>query len=411
MSVVTRAATKSKVRARNLALKNWRHYSKRLARRWKISRERLKNGSTVLFNLARAVGRRLLTVHKPLVRFRRRSRRRSEIARSHRHERAVERRALRAGRSGRPLLLGPWTSEVGFEVLYWIPFLRWLKGQCGWDPASAVAVSRGGVASWYQGLADAYVEIFDHVDPETFARRNEARTAVDGSRKQLGQSELDRDLIACGCTVAGLDAHTVVHPSLMYQLFRQFWLGRRPLTYVAERTRFELAAPPARFDLSMLPADYVAVKLYAARSLPDSARNREVIQRLVDRLTSWSNVVTLDTGFTADDHDDYHLDRRDRLFGLGPLMTAANNLELQTQVIGRARGFVGTCGALAWLAPMLGVPAVALFSDDSFLREHLYFARHTYTTMEAARFKTVDVSAFEDLGVDAVSDLARAALS
>ena len=29
----------------------------------------------------------------------------------------------------RPILLGPWRSELGFEVLYWIPFLAWLKTQ------------------------------------------------------------------------------------------------------------------------------------------------------------------------------------------------------------------------------------------------------------------------------------------
>ena len=29
------------------------------------------------------------------------------------------------GRSGRPIILGPWLSETGFELLYWIPFLAW----------------------------------------------------------------------------------------------------------------------------------------------------------------------------------------------------------------------------------------------------------------------------------------------
>ena len=24
-----------------------------------------------------------------------------------------------------PILVGPWLGEVGFELLYWIPFLRW----------------------------------------------------------------------------------------------------------------------------------------------------------------------------------------------------------------------------------------------------------------------------------------------
>src|SRR5581483_199721 len=28
---------------------------------------------------------------------------------------------------GRTLVVGPWLSEVGFETLYWLPFLHWVK--------------------------------------------------------------------------------------------------------------------------------------------------------------------------------------------------------------------------------------------------------------------------------------------
>ena len=26
---------------------------------------------------------------------------------------------------GAPIVAGPWVGEVGFELLYWVPFLRW----------------------------------------------------------------------------------------------------------------------------------------------------------------------------------------------------------------------------------------------------------------------------------------------
>ena len=41
-------------------------------------------------------------------------------------------------------------------------------------------------------------------------------------------------------------------------------------------------------------------------------------------------------------------------------MTPQNNLAVQAEVIRRASLFVGTCGSLAWLAPMLGVPTMAV---------------------------------------------------
>ncbi len=31
------------------------------------------------------------------------------------------------GRQDRPIIVGPWLSETGFELLYWIPFLAWAK--------------------------------------------------------------------------------------------------------------------------------------------------------------------------------------------------------------------------------------------------------------------------------------------
>ena len=93
---------------------------------------------------------------------------------------------------GRTIVVGPWLSEVGFETLYWVPFLRWVKAAFRLDPARVMAVSRGGVASWYDGIAGRYVEIWDEVDPAEFARR----TAERGATKQLEVSAFDRDVIA-----------------------------------------------------------------------------------------------------------------------------------------------------------------------------------------------------------------------
>ena len=53
------------------------------------------------------------------------------------------------GRSGRPIIVGPWLSETGFELLYWIPFLAWAKTYGNFDPEQLVVVSRGGAAPWY----------------------------------------------------------------------------------------------------------------------------------------------------------------------------------------------------------------------------------------------------------------------
>jgi hypothetical protein len=55
----------------------------------------------------------------------------------------------RIARSRLPVIVGPWTGEVGFELLYWIPFLQWVRETFPIDPARMIVISRGGVASWY----------------------------------------------------------------------------------------------------------------------------------------------------------------------------------------------------------------------------------------------------------------------
>ena len=387
-----RAAT----RVGNLSKKRARHLGTRLNRIGRIALEKLKNARLTTMNLSRLAVRRALSLHKPFVRMWRRNERTRQHRAAERFERDVEARVRRTVESGRPLVFGPWFSEVGFEVLYWVPFLRWLRAEYNWDPARAVAISRGGVRSWYGDLASTYVELFDHMDPDTFARRNQARRdASEGSHKQLAWSELDHELLEYAKRTAGFEDAVVIHPSDMYQLFRNFWLGHRPVSFVEERTRHAIKTVPDTFDLSGLPREFVAVKAYTAQSLPDTAANRKVLRALVEHLASETNVVTLDTGLRVDDHDDYRLDRHPRVFNLSGLMTPSNNLELQTQVIARARAFVGTCGSLTWLAPLLGVPTVALMSDPRFLHAHLYYARKVYLDTGAAGFATVDVTAIE----------------
>jgi len=101
--------------------------------------------------------------------------------------------------------------------------------------------------------------------------------------------------------------------------------------------------------------------------------------------------VHLDTGLGLDDHSDYALDAGTTLSVSGRL-EPSTNLAVQTRIIAGARLFVGTCGSLAWLAPLLGVETIPVFTDASFLHAHLHVARRTYGRLAAGRFSPVDLS-------------------
>ena len=307
---------------------------------------------------------------------------------------AIEAEIDDAIRDARTVVVGPWLSEVGFEALYWIPFLRWVQAAFRLDSSRVVAVSRGGVESWYRGIADRYVEIWNHVEPAEFARR----TAERGATKQLDVSAFDRDLVQMVERSLG-ERVTVVHPSLMYRLFSLFWSGQRAQSFLDAHTRFEPMVADSILDAQRLPREYVAVKFYAARSLPDTAEVRRALAWLMDSLAERTNVVLLDTGLVLDEHADYSFGASGRVVSARQWMTPANNLGVQTQIIAGAQAFIGTCGSLAWLAPMLGVSTSAVYADPKWLHAHLGVMLRACHRAGAARFAALDLRAFDPFGI------------
>src|SRR5262245_55530872 len=201
------------------------------------------------------------------------------------------RRILRSIASGSgPIVVGPWLSEVGYETLYWVPFLRWYTRQYGIDPGRVIALSHGGVRSWYDGIASQYVEQFDLFSPEEFTARNDARRG-DADQKQLARSAFDEELIARARERLGLASAAVCHPSVMFQLLRQFWLGNDSLQHVLDYTSYQPMVARPCVELPPLPDRYVAVKFYTGRALPDTPAHRERLRALVERIGRTSAIV------------------------------------------------------------------------------------------------------------------------
>lgn len=321
-----------------------------------------------------------------------------------RHQWSVERDLERLVTGYEPIVAGPWCSEVGYEVLYWIPFLRWVMAAYRIPPERIVAVSRGGTSSWYAGIASRYVEVFDVVRPGDLAAR-----AAAGILKQRDSSEFDRQIANEALRKLGLPLSTpVLHPSLMFRWFAPFWSGQETLGFVERHTRFALMAAPKADVPVTLPREYAAVKFYAARSLPDRPEIRAQLRMLVESVSDRLPVVCLDTGLGVDDHVDYVLGGSDRVVSLTGRLSAETNLAVQARIVAGARLFVGTCGSLAWLAPLLGVPTVPVFTDAAFLHAHLHLARRVYGRVGAGPFSPVDLSGIMNAGlmVGAADDVA-----
>ena len=352
---------------------------------------------SVVRNLAAKVWRRAASAPTRGLRLARRAERLREQAAAFGEEWQVERDIAAVARGRGPIVAGPWLSEVGFEVLYWIPFLRWFEDRYRIDPERVIAISRGGVGGWYGDLAARYVEIFDHLSPEEFGRRNRERHQREeaGGQKQTAIGPLDDALIAAARSAAGVKDGAICHPSLMYRLFSRFWYGNRALDLVTSRTRYvPLTATPVILGL---PERYIAAKFYTGAALPGTPEARGALRELVRTAAARMPVVMLDTGMATDEHEDYLFRDIPNVLSLRDRLVPATNLGVQTAAIAGAQGFIGTCGSLAWLAPLLGVDTLAVYSEERFLVSHIFFATQAYRQAGAARFDTLDFRSVTEL--------------
>jgi hypothetical protein len=351
-------------------------------------------------NLSMKGMRRLLSAHKPLQRRAQRRAREREVEAIVRRALAVEDELATVAAGRCPIIAGPWLAEVGYEVLYWLPFLRWFQREYRVDPARIVAFSRGGVEHWYRDVAGRYADIFDHLSPEELSSLNESRQHAEegGGRKQFAAGgPLEERLLAAARGRNGLEDGRVLLPSLMFRLFRDVWHGNLALEFLWNRTRYTRLGLPPRPSFPGLPPEYVAVKLYTGTALPDAPAQRELVRDLVARTAEQIPVVALETGLSVDDHADFGLAGLPNVISARDWMTPRTNLGVQSALIAHGRRFVGTCGGLAWLAPFMGVPTVAVYADDSLLAPHLLVARQAGQKAGAAAFSPVDLRAWSQL--------------
>jgi hypothetical protein len=284
--------------------------------------------------------------------------------------------------SGRPIIAGPWLGEVGFELLYWVPFLAWFAERFDVDPSRIIVLSRGGTASWYAPFAGHYRDALDYVTPEVFHAHHEARVREIGEQKQIRTAAFERELVASVVSEPGADGARVLHPSTMYRVLRQFWWGHLDESWVHRHTRYR-RYPAVPLDMPRLPDSYCAVKFYFNDCFPATERNRAFAREVVARLAGQGPVVSLSAGMPLDDHGACSVAAHG-VIDLAGGASPSRNLHVQSMVVAHARAFVGTYGGFAYLAPFYGVPSTAYFADPSgFARSHLRMARSAFASIGA----------------------------
>jgi hypothetical protein len=300
-------------------------------------------------------------------------------------------RTERALRSGGPVLLGPFVGEIGYELEYWIPFLRRELHRHGIEREQATVLTRGGAALWYRDFAAHAVDALELLPPEEYLPRLEHRRATAGDLKQLRWEPFDRELVALARERVG-DA-TVVHPGYMFTRLRGLWFRNDPIDTLwpqVEYRRLDVDPEP----VASLPDEYVAVKAYFNEVLPGSDENRAFFRAAVERLAERVDVVLLSTGLLVDDHEEW-AHAHDRVHPIEHLLRPEDNLAVQTRIIAAARGLVATYGGFSYLGPFLGIPTLTFYEVEQTVPVHLEVLRRALPRADYRRVLAGDLAAVD----------------
>jgi hypothetical protein len=297
----------------------------------------------------------------------------------------LDARIAKIAESDRPVIAGPFTGEVGFELLYWIPLLRRAVEIHPELRERMTVVSRGGTRPWTRDLATGYADVYKHALPRGGRSGGEPTKATTISAR-------DRKIVEWAGRREGLDRPVLLHPSVFYRTYHRV---RRDDPYAFARlarpskrgakglfsSYRPLPHPGLREDIE-LPERFAAVRFYSRPSFPDESATRELVRRVVAGLGKQMPVVLCHHGRALDEHVEFEIEAGGaELVRLPEKIPPAQNLAVQSAVIARAEVFAGTYGGLSYLAPFYGVPSIAFNPyPEHTLPWHLELAQKVFSS-------------------------------
>ena len=260
-----------------------------------------------------------------------------------------------------PIVLGPYRSELGFEVLYWLPFLKWALKAYGISPDRCVALSRGGMGAFY-GVAHV-VDLYELKTVDEVRLENQVDAEARGLMKQTGVTTWDREIARAAVEKAGLKGGPhLLHPAWMYWLFEDFWGDRAGvvplLSSHTDYTPLPTVNLPEGFTL---PKAFVAVRFYDRHTFPLHEETRRLVTEVVHGLAETIPVVILNQATCFDDHVDLPLSGPN-VYAL-PTVKPESNFVMQAAVLSRAQAFVGTYGGVAQWALRYARPSLSFYTS------------------------------------------------
>lgn len=266
--------------------------------------------------------------------------------------------------SGRPIVAGPWLGGATFELLAWIPILRWLVQTHRGAADRLVVVSRGGTDAWYQGVnAVRHVDVLDLISyPRELVLLDCLESESEGQPKSLEPSALERELCAAARQLLVLGEAVVLSPSALFQTYHR----ERKLDALGRFTKMgeyiQLAAPADHVPAGLAPGGYVVVGLAFDDTLVETSETLSAIADLVRRIADGQTVVVLGSEECLQAlHDGAPGD----VIRATDVLDGRDTAARVSSLVANAAAVVANVGSLSALGVLHGTTTVAIHSDGA----------------------------------------------
>ncbi len=288
--------------------------------------------------------------------------------------RLIEAELARVAASGLPIIAGPFVTEPGIELMFWIPFLRWFLETFDVAPERVLVMSRGGVDGWYADVAGRYVDAFDFMTLEEIQGRELYQK--DEKQKPVEILPWEQSLVERVAAISGWTRFEWIHPAMLFNFTRIIYNagpeGDRLLLSMTRHRIMEFP-PPAGVSLDGIPDEFVAMRFYTQATkgaLWDEPRTATAVREYIRLLSDRMDVVDLDPGMRFTDHTipkwDFAYAANDRIWELKGRIDLRKNLGTQAWLISRSKAFTGTLGGFSCIASLSGVPALTFTALDGY---------------------------------------------
>lgn len=257
--------------------------------------------------------------------------------------------------SNAPIVIGPFLMELGFELLYWIPFVTKLLAEIETKEKPIYVLGRGGSQNWYPIQDKVCIEVFDFWSESEFNSSASMRYKSFGNQKQIAPHFSEEILLENFSQLYGLKSFQVLHPSLMVLLLEFYWDSRYPVKWLTHFCDFEKVQKEFVRSKNVKQFE-VGFKFYSRESLESTNGFACCVRAFKSKFKPGKSLHFLPQ-LNIDEHTPFveFIDSSDVICEPG----IRNNLFVQSIELAKCKAFMGTYGGFAYLAQYLGVPTAA----------------------------------------------------